>query len=527
MNDIPCVGKLLGDGFRTDTVPHLVILAVTNVIDVPILLVVIRQPTIRIHVVDNLTVFLILESVRQVFAFVTNQLVNHRLEDYIEVLGQEIFFARRGDRNPVALVKERVAKFPERQHLVRKILILNLQKPRLAIPRQIPFELRRRNQLVIELRQNREPILVLNVFQNRMEEAKKLLLPVDFLLAIDDRGIDWRLSIKKNSLFLGDGLSPVDPVVPAVLQLRDEHEEVAIALLKIDQRQYNVQERVAKPFAPSSHLRNILVQNDIARGIRRLENRQRPVNPNRKAIDEITFALRKFLVGDIYDILRFILAKNEILFVRIRFQKHLRQNKDRILQPIIPIIPYISDGDFAVHRLKGTFPQDLVNRPRRILIPLDDNLHGSASPVINYEISAILRRTTKFNITSSFQFLNITLNRLDAFPDKQSKLIGPFPRILTNGREEDFYSLIYSLIYSLNRVGHIQFTHRFSVRFQKHLMDRQYKREVITMGIRLQYRLGRSVRLGRTEDNRIPSIARFCKIQLLEKFPDPSIAITL
>ena len=47
------------------------------------------------------------------------------------------------------------------------------------------------------------------------------------------------------------------------------------------------------------------------------------------------------------------------------------------------------------------------------------------------------------------------------------------------------------------------------------------------MGIRLQYRLGRSVRLGRTEDNRIPSIARFCKIQLLEKFPDPSIAITL
>ena len=148
----------------------------------------------------------------------------------------------------MALVKERIAKFPERQHLVRKILVLNLQKPRLAIPRKIPFELRRRNQLVIELRQNREPILVLNVFQNRMEDAKKLLLPVDFLLAIDDRGIDWRLSIKKNSLFLGDGLSPVDPIVPAMLQLRDEHDEVAIALLEIDQRQHNIQERVAYLF---------------------------------------------------------------------------------------------------------------------------------------------------------------------------------------------------------------------------------------------------------------------------------------
>lgn len=58
-------------------------------------------------------------------------------------------------------------------------------------------------------------------------------------------------------------------------------------------------------------------------------------------------------------------------------------------------------------------------------------------------------------------------------------------------------------------------------------MDRQHKREVITMGIRLQYRLGRSVRLGRIEDNRIPRIARFREIQLFEEFPDPSIAITL
>ena len=272
LNDISRIGKLLGDGFRSDTVPHLVILAITDVIDVPILFVVVRQTSIGIHVVDNLAVFLVLESVRQVLALVTDQLVNHRLEDNIEVLGQEIFFTRRRDRNPVALVKERVAKFPERQHLVRKILVLDLHEPRFAIARQIPFKLRRWNQLVIELGQNRKPILVLDISQNRIEDAKKLLLLVYFLLAVDDRSVDRGRSVHKNRLFLGDSLGPVDPVVPAVLQLRDEHEEVAIALLKIDQRQYNVQERVAKPFASPPHLRNILVQNDIARGIRRLEN---------------------------------------------------------------------------------------------------------------------------------------------------------------------------------------------------------------------------------------------------------------
>ena len=121
--------------------------------------------------VDNLAVFLILESFRQVLALATDQFVNHRLEDNVEVLGQEIFLARRGDRNPVALVKERVAKFPERQHLVRKILVLDLHEPRLAIARQIPLELRRRNQFVIKIGQNRESILILDVFQDRMEDA--------------------------------------------------------------------------------------------------------------------------------------------------------------------------------------------------------------------------------------------------------------------------------------------------------------------------------------------------------------------
>ena len=107
------------------------------------------------------------------------------------------------------------------------------------------------------------------------------------------------------------------------------------------------------------------MQDDVARGIRHLENRQCPVDPNRKAIDEIPFGLRELLIGDIYDVFRLVLAKDKILLVRIRFQKHLWQNKDRILQSIIPIIPHISDGDLAVHRLKGTFPQDLVNRSRR------------------------------------------------------------------------------------------------------------------------------------------------------------------
>ena len=51
-------------------------------------------------------------------------------------------------------------------------------------------------------------------------------------------------------------------------------------------------------------------------------------------------------------------------------------------------------GDLAIHRLKGTFPQDLVNRFRRILIPLDDNLHGLGLLVVIGIIDALHEHLT-------------------------------------------------------------------------------------------------------------------------------------
>ena len=136
------------------------------------------------------------------------------------------------------------------------------------------------------------------------------------------------------------------------------------------------------------------MENNGTLGIVRLEYRKRPVNPDRKPIEKIPLGLCELLIADIYDVFRLVLAKDEIFSVRIRLQKDLRQNKDRILQPIIPIIPHISDGDLAIHRLKGTFPQDLVNRSRRILIPLDDNLHGLGLLVVIGIINALHEHLT-------------------------------------------------------------------------------------------------------------------------------------
>lgn len=106
---ISCIGILLIDGFRTEFMPHLIVLAVTNVIS-PLILI-LNQTLGGKEVVNNLSIFLFLfHSIWQ--RIVANQLVNNRLKYNIEILDQQILFLLSRYEYLPCFIKECVAQVP-------------------------------------------------------------------------------------------------------------------------------------------------------------------------------------------------------------------------------------------------------------------------------------------------------------------------------------------------------------------------------------------------------------------------------
>ena len=71
---------------------------------------------------------------------IPQKIVDHRLEDDLEVLGDKVFLAFAHDIRPMRLLEEREAEVPQRKIPVGEILVLDLPETRLAIAVQIPTE---------------------------------------------------------------------------------------------------------------------------------------------------------------------------------------------------------------------------------------------------------------------------------------------------------------------------------------------------------------------------------------------------
>ncbi len=318
--------------------PHLVILAVTDVVGVAV--VVLDEALGRVKVVNDLAVLLLLvHAVGQ--RVVADQFINDGLKHDIEVLDQQVFLLGRVDEHLPRLVKEREAEVPQFQRLVAEILVLDLQQAGLAIALQVGLEALPRDEVELAVDILVEPVLVADVVQDREEDDQQFLVEVDLSFLVYGIQIDRAIVLYYRRL-AADGACPVDFVEARVQVLQDEEEEILVVTVELEQLQQDVKIGVAQASAALAHLGNLgVIDNGAVVVAVILIDRDCTVNPHSELIEEVLLGgIHVLVFGRFNDILGRVLAESKFLAVHVH-EQHLGEDEDAISQPGVVEVAHI------------------------------------------------------------------------------------------------------------------------------------------------------------------------------------------
>ena len=359
---ISSISILLIDRFRCQWVSILIVLTVTDVIYLTASLCIIRcQSQVRIKMIHPLSILLISKSLWDIGMWSTNQFIYHCLEYDIEIFGKNIFLGMSIDSNSIRVLKEGIAHIPKLQRLVREILIFYLHEPHLTHTLQIFLELLTGNQFILNIDRCLKSILVVQIVQNTIVDNKQLLLIVHDTFLIDKLQIYWCPILLHKGRRMTDGLRPVNLIITPMQVLDGEKHEVAILLIKPDQRKNDVEISIRMLSLAFSSSGNVLIQDGLAVGVCLVEYTQRTIYPNREFVDKLTvFTAQFFLLfrchyllwAYSFSIFQSHPSQHFLFLLRIISQEHLWQNKDTISELWIIEITHILHAHLLIHILQ-------------------------------------------------------------------------------------------------------------------------------------------------------------------------------
>lgn len=215
LDGVAGVGELLVERDAGDVVGILVVLAVTDKVDVGVA---VGEGTVEVDVVDDLVVVLVFEFVGDVL--VAEQLVDHRFEDDVEVAHDEkvtLFLV-----GAAIVFEECVEEFPQFAKILAEVaalVALDLLRGDAAADHRAHF--RRRHDGIDEVAEAYlEVVFLLQVVENGVEEDDEFLVGVEFLLLVDGLNVHRLLRLLVDvRLSTGDGALPGGVVVAAVVLL--------------------------------------------------------------------------------------------------------------------------------------------------------------------------------------------------------------------------------------------------------------------------------------------------------------------
>ena len=217
---------------------------------------------------------------------------------------------------------------------------------------------------------------VADIAQYREEDDKEFLVEVDLPLLVHGVQIH-RAAVLYDSGGGGDGARPVYLVVSGMEVLQHKKEETAVVLIKLQQCQQYVEQRVALPLAASPCLGYLLLVDDggvVALVV--LVDHYGTVDPYGEAIQKVALVLGQPLLSfGRDDALRAVLAEGQFLAVHIA-QQHLGKNKHTVALCGIVVIPHIVHRHHALHVLQGINAlQHVAHVGYGILIFFDEDAH--------------------------------------------------------------------------------------------------------------------------------------------------------
>ena len=258
LDHVSSVCELLVHRLVRDRRPALIVFTVTDVVNITLvpahtLAIDNGEPTIAVHVVNALTILLLLQTSRDVL--VADQLVDNRLEHYLEVLRQQELLLVGLDANLVMMIEEGKAQFPQPKRKIRKILALDLPQSNPSRTRKEVPKLHICHRSESGIFQRLESELLSDVLKDRVIDAKQFIVEINLAPLIDGINIDRCLSGPKYGR-LRDRPSPINLVQSAMTISERREDEVAVFLLKIEQGQDDVQERMTLLECAASHERH-------------------------------------------------------------------------------------------------------------------------------------------------------------------------------------------------------------------------------------------------------------------------------
>ena len=230
LNDIPGISVLLEKRRSVESGAVLVILAVSDIIDLPV-------PGGKGHpleqMIHNLSVLLLHQGLRRIT--VSEQNINHILEDNVEVTDKQELLLLLYLTYVAALGREQIQQLPQADKLLVVVVVTDGFKPFCNLSfLQKMSELLFWNQIVRLVNDESEMVFTVYVFQRAEEHDKQLFVIVYFLSVVYHERINHGLSCY-DRLLRADCLRPVHLVEPGMILLVSQDEKILILLIEISQ----------------------------------------------------------------------------------------------------------------------------------------------------------------------------------------------------------------------------------------------------------------------------------------------------